>query len=195
MKRNSARSEILVNRALLQDSENELTAHSQLQLPTSTALPIQTPTYHPLTENGLLVAQNNVTLAQQEERGQYQPSNPFVNTQPAQQVQQGPATRNTAPNGTQPQNGMAILTCYYCGGANHTQHFCMLYNRHFGIYSGNQNRRRYNNDNGNRGRTYDANRDGRRYNNSNNRSDNTQRQNNSSYQDFQNRDQDFQNRN
>ena len=60
LKRNSARSEILVNRALRQDSENE-------QLPTSTALPIQTPTYHPLTENGRLVAQNNVTLAQQGE--------------------------------------------------------------------------------------------------------------------------------
>ena len=192
LKRNSARNEILVNRALLQDSENEeIPTQSHLPFTPASTLSGQSPcTHHPLTENEHFVAQTNVTPEQQRERGQYHPTNPFVSTQ------QGPATWNTAQNGNtpRPQNGRAILTCYYCGGINHTQRFCMLYNRHFGIYSGNQSRRRNNYGNDNRGRSYDDGRDYRNYNNSNNRGGNSQRQNNN-HQDFQNRDQDFQNRN
>ena len=181
LKRNSARNEILVNRALLQDSDNDLPV-SQVQSTNPSTLTNQTPTHHRLTENEFLIAQNNVNPAQQGSGGQYHPTNPFASTQ---QVQQRPATHQ--------HNGMAILTCHYCGGINHTQRFCMLYNRHFGIYSGNQTRRQNSYSNGNRGGSYDNNRDYRNYNY--NRGGNSQHQNNNNRQDFRNRGQDFQNRN
>ena len=222
LKRNSARSEILVNRAALQDSPS-ISSSPQSSTSTTNTLPyldqqLLTENQRLLTENQKLltenrqlsqfnyattnlVAQNNVIPAHQEPGERYHPTNPFANSQqPApQQSQQGRGQWNATQisSTTPPQNGIAILNCHYCGGINHTQRFCMLYNRHHGIYAGNQNRRRYNGGNGadNRGRTYNNNRGRGFYNNDARVSNNQHNPNQPHNSDFQERNQDFQNRN
>jgi hypothetical protein len=202
LKRNSARSEILVNRAALHNSESYPSPARAFPNPGDFDQQLLTENHQRLTENRdlnpvptSLVAQNNVVPTHLGESGaRYHPTNPFVNNQPPVTQQPQRAAWDTTQHGIQPSsphNGMAILTCYYCGGINHTKRFCMLYNRHFSTNSGNQNRGRYNNGNNNRGRSYNSNRD---YNN-NNRGGTSQQNNNNSAQDFQNRNQNFPNRN